>query len=152
MLLEQLVKLYEDHAYFEPGTTHGLRRNLLFLLEQGRLVWHREEERVVGVVESWRLDFDQWGRKVCHEPVDIHTENIITGPVCYFANVIILPGHRTSGVVRILRDLFFHQNRDAEFFVGLALRKKTQPIKVFRASELSQARFGRLAEAIHDGR
>ena len=150
---QDICTLYRQHGYFKhAGTDAGLRESVLHLLAQQRLIWHYEGRVLAAYVESWRLDYAQWGRKVCHERIDIHREDIVTGPVCYFANVVIHPDYRRRDILRVMRDLFFAQNRDATYFVGLALRKKAQPIKVFRAADIGQTRFlAGVMEAMHNG-
>jgi hypothetical protein len=141
-LVDDILSLYEKHGYYRDRLADGtMRPGVLHLLEQGRILWHYEGKDLAVYLESWRLDYEQWGRKVCRERVNIFEEDIATGPVCYVADVIIHPSHRRRDVFRVVRDLFFNQNNDATFFVGLALRKKTQPIKVFRARDIGQSRF-----------
>lgn len=137
MSIEQLVDIYLNEE-----TWHGKKltqEEALFYFEtacrKDRIIVVTEHERVVGYVESWRINFEQFGRIVCHQPFDIGAESIEDGPICYLSNIYIRPSHRNSGVIRELRYNFFKQNLGAKYFVGEALRKKTQPIKVFKMQE-----------------
>lgn len=105
------------------------------LIEKNRLLFIEKDSKLVGYVESWRLDYTQWGRIVCHEQFLPLVEDIITGDICYVANVWVDKEYRNSNVIKLLRNAFFMQNCDCKYFVGEALRKKTQPIKVLTLSE-----------------
>lgn len=100
-----------------------------------RVDYVKSDDRIIGFVESWRLSFSQWGRLVSYAPFDIFEENVEVGPVCYLADIWIKDSYRKSSVLTDLKHKFFTRNEDADYFVGEALRKKSQPIKVFKRQE-----------------
>ena len=93
---------------------------------------------VLGYCESLRVNFEQWGRLVCHAPFYSYDENTTDGNICVVHNVWIEKDFRNSYVVKELRTKFFQLNKHCEYFVGSALRKKTQPIKVFNRAKLEK--------------
>jgi hypothetical protein len=141
-VVEQLVDFYYDYDRFQ---THNLPKDEVsntigVLLDKGRIVYHEELGELLGYVESWRINYEQFGRRICnqHMKFDVGLENIQTGPVCYLANTTIRPSHRMGYVYMILADKFFEQNSDAEYFCGRASRKRPGLVKVFKASAIQR--------------
>lgn len=91
---------------------------------------------LLGYVEYWRVTFEQFGRLICQVPFNIHKEDIISGNICYLANTCIHPEHRRGLVYKQLKSMFFQKNFGAEYFVGEAMRKKHQPVKVFKRNAI----------------
>lgn len=141
-VLDELLRFYHtldpDYTRNESMSENQLRDVYRVLLAKDRLrMVFDVNQTLLGYVESWRISFDQFGRLLCkHGRFDIAYEDVQHGPICYVANVTVDPLHRRGDVIRTLRDLYFQQNQDALYFVGEALRKKTQPVKVFKASDL----------------
>jgi len=133
-IIEQLIYIYlHEEDWHKAKLSHKDSRDYFSsMISKGRIQIVLEEEEVIGYVESWRLSYEQWGRKVCHETIHSMTEDVSGGPVCYLANIWIRKEKRRGDTLRKLRDLFFYYNSDSEYFVGHALRKKTQPIKVLK--------------------
>jgi len=141
-LLPQLVQFYYNYDRFQDDehrlSEYEISNTIGVLLDKDRIRCVLDDYgQLLGYVESWRLNFEQWGRMVCHvKPFDVGLEDIETGPIAVVANVTIHPAYRSSHVIRELRHLFFEQNAGAKYLVGEALRKKTQPIKVFTADKV----------------
>ncbi len=154
-IVDQLESFYYRYDTFQNHrlSSEQVRDTILCLLYKGRIIYFEEHGQIVGYVETWRITFEQFGRKLCHEPFHVGEEDIETGPILYVANVTILSSHRRTYVYKILRHRLVKQNLDAEYFVGHALRKKTQPVKVFKVSKLSLwgLRNGVLSTALKEG-
>jgi hypothetical protein len=137
-LLEELVRFY--YAYDKFQTNYLQPEEALkyhgAILSKGR-VCHvgGEEGELLGYCESWRLTYEQFGRILCGEPFFVESEDIEHGPLAYVANVTVHPSARRGRVIKELTSQFFEKNKDAEYFVGEAKRKKTQPVKVFKMQE-----------------
>lgn len=106
------------------------------LLRKKRIIPYLFDDQLLGYIESWRIDFEQFGRLICHLPFSAVSEEVEKGPICYVANIWVRKDHRDGAVLKALRNELFIQNVTAEFFVGEALRKKTQPIKVLRKAQI----------------
>jgi len=50
--------------------------------------------------------------------------------------MFILPEFRKGIVYKVLRNRFFAMNNKCQYYCGVALRKKTQPVKVYKVSDL----------------
>lgn len=139
IILNQLSKIHYEEEWWinDKLPKEEIDKYHMNLIEKNRLLFYAQGEKLLGYVESWRLDYDQWGRIVCHESFSPCDNDVTHGDICYVANVWVDKEHRNSQPIQMLKNSFFIQNCDAKYFVGHALRKKTQPIKVLT---LSQAR------------
>jgi len=137
-IINQLIKVYyaEENWHkkiLSPKETEKYHKELL---RKGRIIYVEEKGELLGYTESWRINFEQLGRLVCHASFSAYLENVTDGNIAYVANTWIKKEHRKGKIYKILRNRFFSLNKDCEYFVGKALRKKTQPIKVFTRSQI----------------
>jgi len=108
------------------------------LIGKNRIIHYQDsDENVIGFVESWRIDYQQFGWLLCHPeyPSNLNVWDLNKGNICYLANVIIHPDYRFSHVYQYLKTEFFRQNYACDFFVGQAYRKRHQPLKIFTRQE-----------------
>lgn len=136
-MIEELTRIYlnEYRQEEEKLSEEEQRKYFDYVLSKNCIHTYGTHDNLLGFIESWRLDFQQFGRLICYAPFNIYEENITEGPICYLANIWIHPEHRRGAVIRQFKYDFFRCNMDAEYFVGEAFRKKTQPIKVFKKQE-----------------
>lgn len=136
-VVNELVKVYFEHEWWQKEKLSEEEATDYHdcLLQKGRIVPLLLGSELVGYVESWRINFEQFGRLLCHEPFSAMWEDVQTGKICYLANIWIRKDHRNSWAIKMLRSKFFMQNFACDYFVGEALRKKTQPVKVFKRQE-----------------
>lgn len=144
------------HREIDIHQTHNLSDEAIdnyfrILLGKNRLIFHIEAGRVVGYVESWRVNYAQLGWILCNRHLDIGRQDIESGNICYVANVAILPEYRQSEVVRVLKTAFVRQNFACDYFVGNARRKKHEPFKVFTRTDFIK-RFSSEGVMQGDGR
>jgi hypothetical protein len=111
------------------------------MLGRNAIIIYQQEDMVLGYFEVWLINFEQFGRLVAHAPFNQIDEDIISGNLAYVANTWIHPDFRQGAVYKILRNRFFLKCCKCDFFVGSALRKKTQPIKVFTRLQLHSKLF-----------
>lgn len=136
-IIEQLIQFHRSEKWHSSHKTdEELKEYFEIVLRKRRVLMTFEGEKMLGYCESWRINFEQFGRKICHEPIFVDSEDIETGLIAYVANVHILPEHRDGWVYKDLRNQFIKQNFMCQFFVGEATRKKHSPVKVFNRSEM----------------
>lgn len=143
MILDQLVQSYYDNEFWHErklpiGEAFKYHDKLL---SDGNIIIYAELGIIIGYLEFWRINFEQFGRLVCNAPFSSYLENVKDGNIAYVANIWIDPKFRNSSVIKTLKLLFFKRNYDADYFAGEALRKKTQPVKVFKKEALSSKLF-----------
>src|SRR6266705_2313492 len=126
-IIQQLVEIYQRFEWWhkERLTKEQAEKYHEILLSKNRIILCIHDSVVLGYVESWRVNFEQLGRLICHERFCAETEDFETGPICYVANTFIRPEWRDTYVYKYLRSEFFRQNFSCSYFVGEALRKKS---------------------------
>lgn len=148
-IVKKLTDIYlssEEFWHEEKLSEEESKKYFTTLLGKGRIITICHYDTLIGYVESWRINFEQFGRLVCHASFSAFLEDVETGPICYVANVWVKKEHRRGDTIKLLKNLFFTANYTAEYFVGEALRKKTQPVKVFTRQELYFKYFGKEGE------
>ena len=106
------------------------------MIDKGNLLYIEQKGILLGYIEFWFINYEQFGRLVCHEHFSAVHEDTTTGNISYVANTWIHKDYRRSWVYKSLRNLYFKANAHCKYWVGSALRKKSQPIKVFGRSKL----------------
>lgn len=143
-IVEQLNKIYDKYEWWQSHkeTLAGITNYHQAMLDKGNLICYIIEGEVLGYVEVWRINYEQFGRLICHEKFVAPFEDTIHGNIAYVSNVWIREDKRKSEVTEFLKKEFFKRNHHCDYFVGEALRKtSSQPIKVFKKSELSGKLF-----------
>lgn len=136
-LLDELVRFYYSYdkfqkEYLSPEEAVKYHKTIL---EKGRVEWISDGINLLGYCESWRINFEQFGRIICGEPFFVEIEDIESGSIAYLANTTVHPDYRKEWVLKEISKKFFNSNTDALYFCGQAKRKKTQPVKVFKMQE-----------------
>lgn len=147
-IVDQLIKIYYDEEYWHNKKLphdEAVKYHMK-MLRDGNIVYYEELGVVLGYYEVWRITFEQFGRLICKVPFSSYQENVKDGNIAYVANVWVDKKFRRGNVIRLLKFQFFNQNRHCEYFVGEALRKKTQPVKVFTRADLISDLFNKGAE------
>lgn len=136
-LVDELLYFYYVYDKFQKDylDEEEARKYHEIAVKKGRINYVSDGNILLGYCESWRINFEQFGRIICGLPFNIKNEDIETGEIAYVANTTIHPEHRRSYVIRSLTRQFFKSNIDCKFFCGIARRKKHQPVKVFSAQQ-----------------
>ena len=138
-IIEQLIDVYHREEWWHKTKLPKAEAYKYFdrLLNNGNIVFESYNGKLLGYVEFWRLNFEQWGRLVCQAPFHPFDEDIVSGYIAYVANTWIDEEHRQSKVYKVLKLKFFKENYLCDYFVGRALRKtQSQPIKVLRRNRM----------------
>ena len=135
-LLDQLLEFYFKYDKFQDTYLSQERASQIYqiLLDRDRISYCLDQSGdLVGYGESWRINYDNFGRLICGHNLykTLEQEDIEHGNIAYVSNVTIHPDHRGSGIIQFLKLDFFKKNYMCDYFVGQALRKKHQPVKVF---------------------
>lgn len=119
------VKLSRDEAI----------RYYSYLCEQGLLSVVLEVERIVAVVEWYRINYSQLGRLICFAPFNIYDEDILSGNITYVSDVWIDEDYRQPEMIKKLRHDLFLANHNCDYFFGEEERKKVKCVKIFKRQE-----------------
>lgn len=137
-LVSEMIRFHKTLDAFQEDckmTDAELVQFYNVLIDKDRLVTFDDGEKLLGYVESWRINFEQFGRILCGCRWAIAEEDINTGNICFIANTTIDPEARFSEVYRAMARQIFAKNKECEFFAGQARRKKHSPVKVFKRLE-----------------
>ena len=142
-VLEQLadIAVTYEQSYKGNNSWQSEYGYCAHMLVNNNLVPYGNNGIVLGYFEVWFINFEQFGRLICHAPFNSLTENLKDGNIAYVANTFILPEFRKGLTFKILRNRFYQVSSHCDYYVGVALRKKHSPIKVFKKSELSSKLF-----------
>ena len=145
-LAEQLTNIYlrEENWHDTKLSKEDAINYHERIIFSGNCITVEDGDFLVGYCEFWRINYEQFGRIICGERFSALTENITNGYIAYVANTFIRVDYRNGKVYKMLRDRFFEANRDCQYFVGEARRKKAGFIKVFNRKDVQS-----LTEAQH---
>lgn len=139
LILKELTRFYKevDIQVDNPMTSDSQIRNYhSWLLEKDLIRYVMPECRLFAYISYYRLSFEQLGRIVAHEDIDVYNEDLEHGPICWVTDVTIDPEFRHTWVDGELKRLFFEKNHNAKYFIGHAIyKKRSQPIRVFKATD-----------------
>ena len=138
-IVKQLTQIYlreeKWHStYLDEESANEYHKELL---QRGNILSCSQGDLLLGYVEFWRINYEQFGRIICGEGFSALCEDVIHGYIAYVANTYIRPEYRKGEVYKMLRDRFFEFNKDCTYFVGHARRKKSEPVKVFKVKDIS---------------
>lgn len=103
---------------------------------QGNIITYIKNGELHGYLEFFRINFEQFGRKVCDLPIYALEEDILNGNIAYINNMWINPEDRNGDAFHMLAAMFLARNKDAEFFTAFRRLKKSEPVKVYRREDL----------------
>lgn len=130
-IVKQLLDIYYKYEYWHKNkmpydVAYSYHKTLL---ENGNIIVHIKDGKVLGYVEFWKITPEQI-QKVINENFNADTENIKDGEVCYVANCWIQPEYRNNGVYKILKKKLFDAN-DSPYYVGQKAKFNKQ-LKIHR--------------------
>ena len=139
----KLVRIYYDFETWQRNKM-SMEEAIKYhtkLLSDENIIFYEENNELLGYVEFWKINFEQFGKIICHAPFSSYLEDVKGGNIAYCANVWVKPDMRQSHIIKILTWQFFKHCDSCEYYAGYALRKKTQPVKVFKKSDLQSRLF-----------
>lgn len=125
-IVNQLVGIYYSIEYAENRVLTELEANHYYthMLRHGRVNVYLEGDKVVGFIESWRLDTEQLGRVIIWDNFSALKEDVNEGPIAYISDMWVDPDYRRSNITNMLIDMFKESNKDADYFVSDRVKKE----------------------------
>ena len=142
--VEQIIDIYQSPEFWwvtERTPKDNLRSYLFQLIERGNLFWAVDGEKVVGVCETWKIDFQLLGKLVCKIDEPIEYINTTDGNIAFVVNVWIDKECRKGKVFGAMRNEWYRRFHECEYYVGHAQRKTAGLYKAFKVSELRSSLF-----------
>ena len=142
-IVSQLVDIYFNEEWWHttkmpPEQAFNYHQTML---DKGIIQICEQAGIVLGYIEVWKINFEQFGKLICHAPFKAIDEDVISGNIAYLANTFIKKEYRKSYVKKVLKLKFFSYTHNCQYYVGNALRKSTQPVKVFCKDNLQSKLF-----------
>ncbi len=133
--------LYEIYLKEEWWDTPKVERHVIdayhrVLLSRGNIFYEDEGDKLIGYAEILKINFEQFGKVICKAYFDHMVEDTLQGNIALVQSVWIDKEHRNTNVIKNMKVKFLEFTKDCDYFTGIALRKKTQPVKVFHRSKL----------------
>ena len=114
-----LRQVQELAIKYEPWSNNYA--NLVCIVKsycRGRIETYKIKDKVVGYVETWRLEKSQM-ENVLNGKFSVRTNNTTEGPILWIANITIDEPYRNDKkIVRTLKKIVFKKNKDAELVGG----------------------------------
>ena len=138
MIIEQLTKIYHNCEFWHKHklTKEQSDKYHERLLIQGNILTYIVNGELLGYLEFWRLNFEQFGRVVCNLPIMTDVEDLLNGPIAYISNMYITPDDRDGMAFNVLASMFLSRNKDAQYFTAFRRTKKSQPVQVYKREDL----------------
>ena len=139
-LVEQLVNIYENQETWHTKKLSPDEALAYYevALEKDRIIPYLNSfGELTGYVESWAINYEQFGRILCRLSFNIKKEDINTGNICYIEATWIKKDERGFGrpIQQYLTKKVFEKNFNCEFFVGEAMRKQAGFVKILKRTD-----------------
>lgn len=141
--VEQIIEIYQKNFWWrKDGMDEShLRGYLWLLIDRGNIFWAVDGEKVIGVCETWCVDYDLLGRIVCKQDVIVDAEDTESGNIALVSNVWIDPEYRKGSTIKAMKREWYRRYHHCEYFCGHAQRKTVGMFKAFKVSELKSDLF-----------
>lgn len=142
-ILKQLYDIYLNFEWWD--TPKKPRYNIDFyhktMIDKGNLFYEVVDGKIVGYCLALKLNYEQLGRMICKENINHMKEDLLSGNVAYVFGLWVDQENKESDTMLKLKKKYFEFTKDCDYFVGEALRKKCQPLKVFNRKHLKELSY-----------
>jgi len=131
-IARQLTRIYldeedwHDEKLSKPEAIRYHKR----LIEKGSIIQCTCGKRLVGYIEVWKVNFEQFGRLVCNTPFSAVEEDVENGNIGWVGNIWVEPEYRHKGVFKAMRKEFIKMCKTCDYYAGRALTKDGK-VKLF---------------------
>jgi hypothetical protein len=142
--VEQIIDIYSSNEFWwveEKAAKDSLRSYIWQLVDRGNIFWAVNEGKVVGVCETWKIDFQTLGKLVCKINDAIEYTNTTDGIIAFVVNVWIDKECRQGRVFREMKKEWYKRFHECAYYVGHAQRKSLGMYKAFKVSDLKSSLF-----------
>ena len=137
-IIDQLYLIYLNE---HPWITNKLPKYEIdayhrILLSRGNIITETDEGKLLGYIEVLKITPEQLGRIILDRGFSSTEEDSLYGDVGIVFNVWIDKDFRNTWVIKNLEKKFYEFTKECKEFCGIALRKRHQPVKVFKRDKL----------------
>ena len=105
------------------------------LMMNGNIITYVKNGELLGFIEFWRINHEQFGRLCCNQTLT-HDEDLIHGNICLITRMYIIPDLRNAETFINLGRQLLEKNKDATNYAAMQFQKKHKPIQVYSRSEI----------------
>lgn len=137
-IIEKLTNVYHNLEFWHSHKLNIEESNKYHerLLVNGNILTYIQDNELLGYLEFWLLDYSQFGRLVCNQPILTDTEDLLNGNIALINNMWIAENERGSKAFEILSCMFLGRCSTADFYVAFRRVKRHQPIQVYSRDEI----------------
>lgn len=137
-IIDQLYLVYlQEHPWItEKLPKYEIDAYHRILLSRGNILTETDEGKLLGYVEVLKITPEQFGRMILDRPFSATEEDSLNGDVAVVFNVWVDKEYRRTWVIKELENKFYNFTTECKEFCGQALRKRHQPVKVFKRDSL----------------
>lgn len=138
MIIDKLTDIYLNKEYWHKNKLSREDANEYHerLLVNGNILTYIREGELLGYLEWWAINFEQFGRLVCNQPILTNSENLLDGNIALINNMWINENDRNGLAFDILAAMFLSRCKNADFYVAFRRVKLNQPIQVYSRDEI----------------
>lgn len=138
MIIEQLTHIYETQEEWHKNRLSHEEANAYHerLLVNGNILTYIIKDEIIGYLEFWLIDYNQFGRLVCNQPILTDIENLLDGNIALINNMWISEKDRNGKAFNTLAAQFLSRCKSADFYVAFRRVKRNQPIQVYTRDEI----------------
>lgn len=137
-IIEQLTHIYNTHEFWHRNKLSKKEADQYHerLLMNGNILTYVVKGELLGYLEFWLIDYSQFGRLVCNQPIMTDVENLLDGNIALINNMWIAENERGLLAFDMLAAMFLARCKDAEFYCAFRRVKRHQPIQVYTRNEI----------------
>lgn len=138
MIIDQITKIYLEKEYWHKSKLTELQANEYHerLMLNGNILTYIKDGKLLGYLEFWLIDYSQFGRLVCNQPILTDVENLLDGNIALINNMWISEEDRSGHAFNMLAAMFLARCKMADFYVAFRRVKRHQPIQVYTRNEI----------------
>lgn len=138
MIIDQLtdIALTKEPWRKIPLTREQLNEYHERLMINGNILTYIKGGILLGYLEFWLIDYSQFGRLVCNQPIMTDKENLLDGNIALINNMWISEEDRNGDAFEMLSAMFLTRCKQADFYVAFRRVKRHQPIQVYTRDEI----------------
>lgn len=138
MIIDQLTKIYltKEDWHKIKLTEEQANEYHERLMINGNILTYIVKGELIGYLEWWGINYEQFGRLVCGEPILTDVENILDGNIALINNMWISENDRNGYAFELLSSMLLSRCKDKDFYVAFRRVKRNQPIQVYTRDEI----------------
>lgn len=138
MVIDQITNIYLNLEYWHKNKLTREQSNEYHerLMMNGNILTYVADDKLIGYLEFWLIDYSQFGRLICNQSIMTDKENLLDGNIALINNMYIDENDRNGEAFETLAAQFLSRCKDAEFYVAFRRVKRHQPIQVYSRDEI----------------